>query len=191
MIKRKSKRKPKRNPYIVDYGYHLTSHRNLKSILTNGFKRSLYNKKANYERWLLNNLLYGGRSPIYFFTNKNPFDSMSPELEYSLKEAEVDTVLKVDVRKFNQLPDIPHLLDEGSFLLEEGKDLKETYLRLDYWDSERIHRIFAKYFLISDKLPVVKFAENENLMNDTIFFTETFCIADDISSKYIIDVDRI
>lgn len=188
-MKRKTKRNLKKNPYIVDYGYHLTSHRNLKSILTNGFKRSLYKQKSNYERWLLNNLIYGGRSPIYFFTNSDPFKSMSPELEYSLKESEANILLKVDIRSFDQLPDIPHLLDEGSFLLEIPDDINKSYLKLDYWESDKTQRIFTKYLnLLNYTIPIEKFKTNENLMIDTIFFTETLCVADEISPKYIKEI---
>lgn len=188
----------RKNPYLVKYGYHLTHKKHLNAILANGFKRKLYFQTDNHERWFLNNTLYGGKSPIYFFTNQETFlgKNISPELKHFIKEENYDILLKIDVETFNQLPDIPHFLDSEHFRLKITSDLKNSYIYREIipptWSTES--KMFGWFFEVRyqpGRIPIKKFIEDNELMTAVIFYTETFCIADNIGPQYIKDVCKI
>jgi hypothetical protein len=179
MIKRKiTKLRKRKNPYISTYGYHATNSDYLKSILANGLKTKLLNKKDNYERWVYNQILYNGRSPIYFLTVPN-FSKVTEELKYTFSESKFDIILKVNVEKFNQLPDLYLLLDYGeNFELEIPEKFENAYIR------ELSTSPLKNHFWETGKRKVKDFL-NEDLATDTIIFTESFCIAENIPAKYI------
>lgn len=180
----------KKNPHISDYGYHLTHRKNLDNILKNGLKRKIYHKKDNYERWVLNNVLYKGKSPIYFFANVDINKKLSEELRYEINKADFDIMLKCNVNNFNQLADIPHFLDFSNILLEVPEKIENSYLKNEYGEDDlEIDKIFRyNSFLTRGTIPIKKFLTDDSLNESFIFYTETFCIAEDIPSKYIIKV---
>lgn len=195
LIRKRNPEKFRKNPYISTYGYHLTNSKNLDNILRHGLKRKIYHKKDNYERWVLNNVLYGGKSPLYFFANLNFMKNASDLLQYTFEQNEADIILKVNVEKFNQLADIPHFLDFAEILVNFTKNINDTYLakfenrRLEDPIAEKIFTYNT--FLTSNRLPLTRFLTNEKLNEDIIFYTETFCIAEDIPARYIEEVIKI
>lgn len=187
--------KTRKNPYISTYGYHLTNSKNLDNILKHGLKRKIFHKKDNAERWIYNNVLYGGKSPLYFFANLNFMKNASDLLQYTFEQNEADILLKVNVEKFNQLADIPHFLDFVEIFLTcpEPEDYNKCYLEApDGIEDPVAEKIFTyNTFLTSKKLPLKRFLTDEKLNEDIIFYTETFCIAEDIPAKYIEKVVKI
>ncbi len=175
------KKKLKRNPHVATYGYHATNSNHLKSIMTNGFKTKLLKQKENYERWLYNQILYKGRSPIYFLTVPN-FSKISEELKYMFDESEVDVILKVNVDKFDQLPDLYLLLDREEFRLGNFENIEDAHIYAPILNDNPLKEFFDRR-----KLKIKNFL-NEDLATETIFLTESFCIAENIPSKYIEDV---
>lgn len=106
--KSKSKRK---NPSFYQYGYHITANKNLESILNKGFirKSQVDSKYPRYSRDIAD-FIYDGQPPIYFLT--------TPSLEYLTpmfkncfyNNTQNIDMLKVDISKFDQLPDLDYLL---------------------------------------------------------------------------------
>ncbi len=197
MIKILRNKSKVRNPYLYEYGYHLINSKNLDNILKNGLKRKIITEKDNYERYVLNNLLYEGKSPVYFFSSLNWKEKISPLLEYEIIQSKANKILKVDIRKFNQLADVPHFLDFSGFLMKIPENEQDSYLynynnyTIDDYNLEKIWKKHTNVYEWNRKISIKKFKTDNSLNKDIILYTSTFCIASHISANYIIDVINI
>lgn len=190
MIKRK--RKLKHNPYIVDYGYHLTSSDYLESILEKGLLPSKKDIDYLYIRKAINYLIYDKLSPIYFLDIPN-LNKIPLKLKDYFNQSGFDVLLKVNVSDFNQLPDVYALVADYGFRLYPEPWLVEMQTGRYKQDSTigRLQKPFKKYANADGEIPIQDFIKNEELATETIFFTETFCVNERIPPKNIVEVIRI
>lgn len=188
----KSKQKLKRNPYIVDYGYHLTSSKYLDSILEKGLTPSNKDISFLYIRKAINYLIYDKLSPIYFLDIPD-LKKIPKKLKTYFDESKFDILLKVNVSSFNQLPDVYALIADYKFdifpepFIDEmrtGKYKLNTVIG-------RVSKEFQKYTNEDGDISIQEFIKNDDLATETIFFTETFCINEKISPKYIEQIINI
>lgn len=121
--KAKTKNKPKinlkrRNPYLVEYGYHFTNSKNVDSIMKNGlvpgFKNDDYYENLYDCVKKIADRIYNKKSPIYF--SDIPSERNLPEtLKQHFRSNNYDTCLKVNVSSLNQTPDIFMLIIDYGF----------------------------------------------------------------------------
>src|SRR5574338_812744 len=94
--KRKYKIKQRKNPYIVQYGYHVTKSEYINNILKEGLKPSKKDISFLYIRKAINDSIYNGYSPIYFLDLPN-LTKIPKKLKEYFKNYKLDTLFKVDV----------------------------------------------------------------------------------------------
>lgn len=186
MIKRK--RKLKRNPYIVDYGYHLTSSNYLDSILEKGLLPKnvikVYNEQID--------LYYNYQIPIFFFLEKSIDSIITQYNKEHLKSR--DILLTVNINKFSQLPDIPSFLEDPSPFAISNREQKGIIIwdQIEFEDSPK-YEYFRKY--IKRKkfygLSWTDIRNDEELQMMMILTTNTFCINERIPPKYIEEIIRL
>lgn len=184
-------KKSKRNPYVVEYGYHLTHKKELSSILEKGLLPKYRGLQSTSARlYNIQKDVYKSIRPIYFLTTpdieKLTFN-MKEDLIYYLK---YDIILKVEVSNYNQIPDY------NCLILDYGFDYKrrELYLYPHYHYSfyEELHellKILNKYkndYQIT--IPLKELKQNEKLQKDLINFTKTFCIDEPIPAYKIKEI---
>lgn len=135
LIQKNPKRlKIRKNPFIYEYGYHLTKSSLLPSILKHGLKTS----KDNFE---VNEFFYNGKKPTYFLVNPN-VRHLSEVGKQFLQSKILDIMLKVKVKQFEQLVDLNTLLEGNSDfyaqkmgyngLKYESSEFKIVYFKLIY-----------------------------------------------------------
>lgn len=206
MIKLKSKSKRK-NPSFYKYGYHITSNSNLDSILDNGFKRKSGGGRYGNDSFKIAELIYNNKIPVYFLTTPS-LKYITPSFKDDFYEDKDNiSMLKVDIEKFNHLPDIDYLLMDNNyrFIFEDyNRDPLKPVLGDEYIDFTRKYKGWWEISKSTSKdipirlkswvnkyhglVPVIEFKNDPKLTMAMIATTHTFCIAEDIPSKYIVDV---
>src|SRR5690242_13488727 len=113
------KNKKIKNPAFYDYGYHITSKENIPSIMNYGLKpNETYSSNIGvgpseglYPKYSIEiaDWLYNGKIPLYFLTTPS-LNYISSKFRVVIKYDKRSLVmLKVDVSKFDQLPDVDFL----------------------------------------------------------------------------------
>ncbi len=214
----KPKKPSLRNPSFYDFGYHITSTENLPSILKNGLiPNELFDRKGigpsagKYPKYSIEiaEYLYNGKIPIYFLTTpslKYLSEKFRAVMEYEKRSM---VMLKVDVSKFDQLPDIDFLRMDDVLNLQYYKTGPNR--NIPAIDFETRGKINVEYGVSSLKknnitqipphlrkwmkiydwgIPVTEFKKNHKLTMDVIATTHTFCIAEPIPVKNIVGVEE-
>lgn len=186
MIKRKVKQKRK-NPYLVEYGYHFTNDYRLDSIMEKGLVPGFLNMDHYWEgcQKKLIEKLYK-KSPIYFSDTPN-IKKLSNSLINRFKEAGYNTCLKVNVSSLDQSPDLFMLTyDYGCFCETiDNQHYLITRMLQDY-DVKEIEKYDYEipfYALKKDG--------DQELQLELIFLTGTFVVNEKIDSKYIEEVIKV
>lgn len=215
MIKVKTKSKRISNPSFYEYGYHITPESNLNNILENGLlPNDLYDRKGigasegKYPKYSIEiaEYLYNGKIPIYFLTTPSQ-KHLSGKLEFVIRhEKRKMVMLKVNVSKFDQLPDVDFLIMDDIEFEYYKSGPNRTIPSINFQNSGRISLKYNVSNLKTNKLsdippklrkwmepydwgiPVTEFKKNHKLTMDLIATTHTFCIAEKIAPKYIEDV---
>lgn len=203
------KKQIRKNPYLYDYGYHITSQSNLDNILLKGLVRNLKNEKYDEHSKQIANILYEGKIPLYFITTPS-LKFLTNTFLRSFCETKTNIMmLKVNIKKFNQLPDLDYLLMDHDFLFKfiwnyNKQDERGIYnSAMDFrYKSDYFGYRKTNTFDIPPKLrkwvreyngiiPISEFKINQKLAIDTITTTHTFCIAERIPPENIVDVYEI
>lgn len=161
----------------------------MESILEKGLKTSSL-RTNSYDRF---SSFYNCR-PIYFIntlSKRNDPDA----LEDFFRFAKFDTIIKVDVTNFEQLPDIV-LLSSLNLTYDFDKNEKIFYKVQDFKeipDYRIIENDYIRNYVISkhNHVPIEDFKTNEQLAETIIELTNTFCVTENISPKFIEDVYEI
>lgn len=206
----------KRNPAFYNFGYHITSKENLSSILSQGLiPNELFDRKGvgasegKYPKYSIEiaEYLYNGKIPIYFLTTSSLKDLPNNKLKFVIKHDKRSLILlKVDVRNFDQLPDLDFLrMDDVEFQyyktgpnrtipaidfeMSGNISLKHNLSNLRKNKLEKMPPKLRKWMEPYDwGIPVTEFKTNMELTKDVIETTHTFAIAEPISAKYILEV---
>lgn len=207
IVRKNPKSKVKRkNPSFYKYGYHITSNYNLDSILDYGFKRKSGGDRYGNDSFKIAELIYNNKIPIYFLTTPS-LKYLTPTFKAAFYEDKDNiSMLKVDIEKFNHLPDIDYLLmDENyKFIFEDyNRNPLRPVLGDECIDFTRKYKGWWKIGAATSKdipvrlkpwvskqgcVPITEFKNDPKLTMAMIATTHTLCIAEDIPSKYIMDV---
>lgn len=196
MIRIIKKKRKRRNPYLVDHGYHFTNSENIPSILEYGLIPGLKNnRKSMWYDWLtpcqkkLVGYFYDDKAPIYFSDILDPKNLPETLLQH-FKNSDYNRCLKVNTSALNQLPDLFMLvIDHGCQCTSDGRgDYALNMSRLRHKEIKSLNNILNNYDYI---VPFYELKENEELQSELIMFTGTFVIIDKISPKYIEKVIRV
>ncbi len=187
-------KRKRKNPYVVDYGYHLTNRDKVPSILEKGLiPKYKGHATSNMD---INNIqkdLYQNIRPIYLLDIPNVKKLTKQMKAYIHAIADYDTILKIDVRDYNQVPDYNSLILDYGFEYRKYQNENEPGLRIfkDKIKDIKFKKILSSYgeddeyeFII----PLSELKNNENLQAELIYFTETFCVDEIISPDKIKDV---
>jgi len=186
-------KKRKKNPYVVDYGYHLTNKDRVSSILDKGLiPKYKGHATSNTDINDIQKDLYRNIRPIYFLDIPNVKKLTKQMKAYIHDIAGYDTMLKIDVRDYNQVPDYNSLLLDYRFIYRKYRGENEPSLRVfkDYVKDNKFKKILSFYgrdeyeFII----PLSELKNNEELQAELIYFTETFCVDEIISPDKIKEV---
>lgn len=204
MIKRKIKiKRPKRlkrkNPYLADVGYHVTDSKNLQSILDEGFVRKYAeNYYHNYALLKIADFFFEGRRPIYFL-DIDDLNKISPLMKIHLEEK--DLLLKVDVSDYDLQPDYNMLVIDYKFKIFSDIKDKNFFLSireedLKFSPYQDLKNIFFNYGEIKNNgnwccIPLKTIKNNDEIKEELIYFTETFCINEDIPPSKILEFYEI
>lgn len=192
----KIKRKRKKNPYLVDYGYHFTNSTNIPSIIKNGLIPGLRNNRDSlWYDWLspcqkkLLGYFYDNKSPLYF-SDILDLRNLPASLIQHFNNNDYNRCLKVNVSKLNQLPDLFMLLIDYKCTCtsDDNGDYALNMYNLKYKKIKSLNNLLEKYDHI---VPFNVLKTNESLQSELIMFTGTFVIVEKISSKYIEKVNII
>lgn len=190
-IKTKSKRK---NPYLVEYGYHFTSDHRIDSIMKNGLvpgfrggKKSLFYEFLTGCKKKLIGYFYNYESPIYF-TDIPDIRNIPYSLVTHFENENYNKCLKVNVSKLNQLPDLFMLhIDYGCDCTSDniGNPALNLY-PLKHKRIKSLNKVLEKYedYIV----PFYALKEDEYLQSELIFLTGTFVVNEKIPPKYIEEV---
>lgn len=191
MIKKPKRKiiKQRKNPYIVQYGYHVTKSEYVDSILREGLKPSKKDVSFLHARKAINELIYNGYSPVYFLDLPD-LNKIPKKLKDYFRDFKLDVLMKVDVEDFNQLADVYSLFADFNVRLWPEPGFKSNS-ELSFDITKNSPKYLKKYVNDDDLIPVKEFISNEELATETIFHTESFCINQVISPKYIKDIMRI
>lgn len=184
-------KKRKKNPYVVDYGYHLTNKDRISSILDKGLIPKY--KGHDVGNIDINNMqkdLYRNIRPIYFLDIPNVKKLTKQMKAYIHDIAGYDTMLKIDVRDYNQVPDYNSLILDYRFVYRKYNGENEPSLRVykDHIKDVKFKKTLSSYGKSDDYeiiLPLSELKNNENLQAELIYFTETFCVDEIISPDKI------
>lgn len=122
----------KRNPYVVEYGYHLTHKKELPSILEKGLLPKYRGKRTDtYSLMRVQNLLYDSIRPIYFLDIPN-IKKLTREMKDYISRMKYDMILKVDIKNYNQLPDYNSLIIDYGFRYQDEPEDNLYYID-DYY----------------------------------------------------------
>jgi len=192
-IKSKIKRK---NPSFYKYGYHITSNDNLDSILNDGFKRKLGGDRYGRDSIDIARIIYNNKIPVYFLTTPS-LKHLTPTFKAAFYEDRYNiSMLKVNIEKFNHLPDIDYLLMDENYRFiydyddPQGIDFTRKYknwFKVETTSKDipsKLKKWVDKYGII----PIAEFKNDPKLTMAMIATTHTLCIAEDVPSKYIVDV---
>lgn len=207
MIKRRKKiikTKRRRNPYLANVGYHVTNSENLQSILDNGFVRKYAeNYYYNYSLLEIADFFFEGRRPVYFLDIDN-LDKITPLMKYHFEDK--DLLLKVDVSSYDLQPDYNMLFIDYDFIFFDKDFNKESFRKRiepyymgtynfeleDYPKS--LQKVFQKYGKSNEHysaIPLRTIKNNNEIKEELIFFTETFCVNEDIPPSKILEFYEI
>lgn len=193
-IKTKSKRK---NPYLVEYGYHFTNSENLDSIIKHGLVPGLKNGDWWYDyqdgcRKLIADKIYNKKSPIYF--SDIPNDRNLPEtLKSHFRNSSYYTCLKVDVTSLNQTPDLFMLIiDYGCNCFREFNST-DYYLIVNSLRHTKIKTLQKQLEKYEYAVPFSALKEDgdHELQSELIFLTGTFVVNQKIPPKYIEEIINV
>lgn len=197
IVRKNPKVKVKRkNPSFYKYGYHITSNHNLDSILDYGFKRKSGGDRYGSDSIDIAKIIYNNKIPIYFLTTPS-LKYLTPTFKAAFYEEQANiSMLKVDIENFNHLPDLDYLLmdDDYKFLYsneDEGIDFTrkfKNWFTLKQTTSKDIPPRLKKWVDEYRIVPITEFKNDPKLTMAMIATTHTLCIAEDIPSKYIMDV---
>jgi len=186
-------KKRKKNPYVVDYGYHLTNKDRVSSILEKGLIPKYKGHNTSYaDVYDIQKDLYRNIRPIYFLDIPD-VKKLTKQMKVYIHEAGYDTMLKIDVRDYNQVPDYNSLLLDYRFIYRKYQGENEPGLRIfkDYVKDNKFKKILSSYYE-RDKyefiIPLSELKNNEELQAELIYFTETFCVDEIISPDKIKEI---
>lgn len=192
------KKQIRKNPYLYDYGYHITSQFNLDNIAFKGLIPNLKNEKYGEDSKQIANILYEGKIPLYFITTPS-LKFLTNTFLRSFYETKTNIMmLKVNIKKFNQLPDLDYLLMDHNYLFKfiwnYNSIAMDFRYKSDYFGYRKTNnsdippklRKWVKEY--DGIIPINEFKINQKLAIDTITTTHTFCIAENIPPNFIEDV---
>lgn len=189
MIRIKRIYKKKSNPYISDYGYHLTNSKNLNSILKKGlipgFIEKNYSAAGSFGQ--ISRYFYNNKQPIYFLDILD-LNKIPETLRKHFENSNYNIALKVDVSKFNQSPDINMLVIDYDFQVIGGFGNSLLFSRNEFKNIKSLNKILQKYDF---DIPFTELKNNEELQTELIFLTNTFTINQKIDPKYIEEVIKL
>lgn len=196
MIKRKkiksTKKTSRKNPFLFTYGYHYTSEKELPKISEEGLKIRdhgifVTNKVRSF---------YGTKYPIFLFIDPNVYSSFLARhfIQYGNK----NILLRVNIKKFNQLPDLPSFLEPGreftdilsseDLILPADNNHAAIYINHD----PRYKNI--KYLLEMedrDYLTIDDIKSYPEIQTDIINITGTFAITENIPPENIESYSKV
>lgn len=195
-----------KNPYLYDYGYHITSQDKLNSILDKGLVTHPVTDLdfENYPWYVrqISKIIHYNKIPIYFLTTPS-LEFLTPHFREMFYNSRHNTmILKVNIKKFNQFPDLDYLLMDPKFGFQLRKN-SDYDLEIDFtvkeskfyfWEYNNTKRNEIPVKLrkwvkeYNGTIPIKEFLKNQKLAIDTIATTHTFCVAENIPAKYIEDV---
>lgn len=181
--------KRKSNPYISEYGYHLTNSKNLNSILEKGlipgFHEKNYSPAGSFAQ--ISRYFYNNKQPIYFLDTPN-LNKIPETLQKHFQNVNYNVVLKVNVSKFNQLPDINMLVIDYDFQVIGGFGNSILFSRKEFKNIKSLNKILKKY---DYDIPFEELKNNEELQTELIFLTNTFTVNQKIDPKYIEEIIKL
>lgn len=186
MIRKVKAKRKRKNPYLVEYGYHFTNDKDLKSIIKTGLVPGF--RKGTRYAYITNILkyFYNGRQPIYFNINKSTDNWSNGMLAHS-ENYKYNTWLKVNVRDFNQLPDIFMILDYG-FEISNNNSIYLIDPDLYKDEDDDLYELLLKY---NFKIPFKNLLKDKILQSAFINLTKSFCIDQRIPPKYIEEIIKV
>lgn len=184
----KAKRK---NPYLVEHGYHFTNSENLDSIMEKGLipgiKGDWWYEYQDGCRKKVADQIYKKKSPIYFsdiLDKKN----LPESLRQHFRNSNYDTCLKVNVSSLNQTPDIFMLMID--YECSCNSDGIITYLNTSRLKYQRNKSLVDQLLKYDYDIPFYALKEDgdQELQSELIFLTGTFVVNQKIDPKYIEEV---
>lgn len=195
MIKRKkikSKKKiSRKNPFLFTYGYHYTSEKELPKILEEGLKIRdhgifVTNKVRSF---------YGIKYPIFFFIDPNVYSSFLAR--HFIKYGNKNILLRVNIKKFNQLPDLPSFLEPGrefeddlhsDLIFLSGSGRAEIYFKYDpkYKNIKYLLEMEDRDYLTIDDIK-----SYPEIQTDIINITGTFAITENVPPENIESYSKV
>lgn len=196
MIRKVKAKRKRKNPFLVEYGYHFTDEYNLESIMENGLVPGFKNNSWWYEyqdgcRKQIADQIYNKKSPIYF--SDIPDDKNLPEsLKSHFKNSNYNVSLKVDVSSLNQTPDIFMLIiDYGCSCVRDS--LMISYLDVNPLRHKKIKSLTSEIEKYDYEIPFYALKEDgdQDLQSELIFLTGTFVVNQKIPPKYIEEIIKV
>ncbi len=194
MIRKIKAKRKRKNPYLVEHGYHFTDSNNLESIMEKGLVPGIkgewwYDFQFGCQKQVADKI-YNKKSPIYF--SDIPDDKNLPEtLKQHFKNSNYDICLKVNVSSLNQTPDIFMLIIDYrcSCFNDEGIQ----YLVTNNLKDKKIKSLNNQLEKYDYDIPFYALKEDgdEDLQSELIFLTETFVVNQKIPPKYIEEVIKV
>lgn len=207
------KKRRRKNPYLANVGYHATDSKNLESISEEGFVRrrieDYYGIPADL--FIISHYFFDGYAPIYFLDVAD-LEKIKNEMKGFISQ--FDLLLKVDVSKYDLQPDYNQLvidyhfdiLDNKGFVsgkrlplkrdVSSGKYSIGIYKKdLEYRPYDSLQRLFLKYGhefkhnprTVYQCIPLSVIKNNDEIKEELIYFTDTFCVNKDIPPSKILE----
>lgn len=180
-------KKRKKNPNLVEYGYHFTRSTDIDSIMKQGLIPGFkINKNSRWYDWLsacqkkIIGYFYNNKAPIYF-SDIPSTKNLPASLVEHFNAHDYNKCLKINVTNLNQLPDLFMLhVDYGDYALNVN--------HLKYKKIKSLDKILEKYKYI---VPFYILKNDEELQSELIFLTGTFIINEKISPNRIEKITNV
>lgn len=202
MIRKVKAKRKRRNPFLVEYGYHFTNSENLDSIMKHGlvpgFRGSQQLNDIGSDLWYdwltpdkqkVADYFYNKKSPIYF-SDIPDVRNLPETLIQHFKNSDYDRCLKVNVSKLNQLPDLFMLLIDYKFHYSKfkGNEYLSILFASKFKNNKSLTEQLSKY---DYELPFDALKHDEELQSELIFLTGTFVVNERIPPKYIEEIIKV
>ena len=197
MIRKVKAKRKRRNPYLVEYGYHFTSDHRIDTIMKYGLvpgfrggKNSLFYEFLSGCKKKLIGYFYNYESPIYF-TDTPSIKNIPYTLVTHFENENYNRCLKVNVSRLNQLPDLFMLhVDYGCDCTStDNGDFAFWMEPLKYKKIKSLNKVLDKYenFIV----PFYALKDDQELQSELIFLTGTFVVNERIPPKYIEEIIKV